>query len=479
MRYFTIAMKKHFFSLACVCLVINAEAQTLSSSLAQGFKRFSGNETMKYAAIGFTVQDAAGNTVFAYQENMGLAPASCQKIVTAATAFDQLGPEFRFATQIGYSGTISNGVLNGSLLVNGSGDPTMASWRYPSQPDTAFFAQALQALKSKGISTINGDVVATNSKYDMQAVPGGWIYDDMGNYYGAGSWALNYHENQFDALFTANGKQGDAATLQKIEPATVLNSFNNFVTVGAAGTGDNSVIYSTPYSGMAYATGSLGKSEKPYTIGGAIPNGEAALLDALKNYLTANDISIQGDTKSSQYFLINKKPMPKSSETIGTYQSVGLDSVAYWFLQKSINLYGEALLKNLAIAAGKIGNTEIAADWERSYWEAKGIDRNALKVRDGSGLSPQNRVTSKSLVQILQYAKKQKWYSAYYEAFPLIHNIKMKSGTISGAKGYTGYITDKSGREYTFALLVNNYSGSANAVVQNMWQLLDIIVNNK
>jgi D-alanyl-D-alanine carboxypeptidase/D-alanyl-D-alanine-endopeptidase (penicillin-binding protein 4) len=321
--------------------------------------------------------------------------------------------------------------------------------------------------------------VASNAQFGIQPVPGGWIYDDIGNYYGAGTWALNYHENQYDASFNATGNVGDHLPLKNISPNAGFQALNSMVTLGAAGTGDNSVIYAPPYSSMAYVTGTLGKTGKPFTIGGSLPNGEAALLEAVKNYLQQKGISIAGTVRPSMYFLANQKTMPKATASLASYQSVTLDSVVYWFLQKSINLYGEALLKNMAMAAGKGGNTDAGSELIRDYWATKGIDRNALRVRDGSGLSPQNRVTSKSLVEVLQYAKIQPWFAAYLDGIPSIHNIKMKSGTISGAKGYTGYITDKSGKEYSFALLVNNYSGSANAVVQQMWQLLDIIVNNK
>jgi D-alanyl-D-alanine carboxypeptidase/D-alanyl-D-alanine-endopeptidase (penicillin-binding protein 4) len=476
-------MKKLVSTIANITLLLlwssSSFTQPLAAALEQGFKRFANADQMKYAAIGFTVQDASGKTIFAHQENMGLAPASCQKIITAATAFDKLGEAFKFTTTVGYSGSIVSGELQGNLLIDGSGDPTMGSWRFPSQPDTAFFWQVYQELQLQRITKITGDIVATNTQFATQAVPGGWIYDDIGNYYGAGTWALNYHENQYDATFNATGNIGDKLPVQKITPPEALNTLISEVTLGAAGTGDNSVIYAPPYSSMAYATGTLGKTGKPFTVGGAIPFGEASLLVALGNFLHEKGITLKGEVQPSMAYALNKKPMPQATATLATYQSVTLDSVVYWFLQKSINLYGESLLKNMAMAAGKGGNTEAGSELIRDYWATKGIDRNALKIKDGSGLSPQNRVTTKSLVDVLQYAKKQPWFTAYHDALPLIHNIKMKSGTISGAKGYTGYITNKTGQEFTFALLVNNYSGPANEVVQNMWQLLDIIVNNK
>ena len=464
--------------IVALCLLLSARqsaAQSLQASLQQAFRRFQADEQMKYATTGFVVQDDAGNTVFAHQGQAGLAPASTQKIVTAAAALEKLGAGFRYNTTVSYSGTLSGGVLQGDLLVHGSGDPTLGSWRYPSQPDTAFFWQVWQALQARGITRIAGHLVGSNPRFSVRPVPGGWIYDDIGNYYGAGSWALNYHENQYDVSFDASGKFSRALPVLKTDPNPGIANFHSFVQLGAAGSGDNSVIYAPPYSSMAYATGSLGKTGKPFTISGAIPFGEAALLTALGQYLVDKGISIDGSARPAVYFAINNQPMPAASGTLASYQSVTLDSVIYWFLQKSINLYGEALAKTLAVQAGKEGDTEVASQLIRDFWESKGIDRNALKVLDGSGLSPQNRVTANALVQVLQFARNQPWFKAYYEGLPLIHNIKMKSGTIAGAKGYAGYLTDKQGRNYSFALLVNNYSGSANAVVQKMWQLLDVV----
>lgn len=452
-------------------------AQSLPQQLQQAFRKFQLDEQLKYASIGFCVQDASGNTIFQYNENTGLAPASTQKIFTAAAALEQLGTAYHFNTGINYSGKVADTMLKGDLLIHGSGDPTMGSWRYASQPDTAFFELVWQALKARNIRKITGDIVGTNAQFSLKPVPDGWIYGDIGNYYGAGSWALNYHENQYDISFDASGKYASKLPALSTTPNPGLHTFNSFVQLGATGSGDNSVIYAPPYSNMAYATGTLGKQSKPFTISGSIPFGEVALLDALGNYLVEKGISIDGTSKPAVYYQINNKSIPAATGILGNYQSVTLDSVVYWFLQKSINLYGEALLKTLAVKAGKQGETETGADLLRDFWNNKGIDKNAIRIQDGSGLSPQNRVTASSQVAVLQYASKQAWFSAFYEGLPLIHNIKMKSGTIGGAKAYTGYIADKKGKQYCFSLLVNNYSGMASNVVQKMWVLLDVIAN--
>jgi serine-type D-Ala-D-Ala carboxypeptidase/endopeptidase (penicillin-binding protein 4) len=94
---------------------------------------------------------------------------------------------------------------------------------------------------------------------------------------------------------------------------------------------------------------------------------------------------------------------------------------------------------------------------------------------DGSGLSPQNRVTAKALTDVMRYAHTRAWYPAFYAALPVYNGIRMKSGTIRGVKSYTGYVKSKSGREYAFAIMVNNFTGSASLINQKIFAVLDLL----
>jgi D-alanyl-D-alanine carboxypeptidase/D-alanyl-D-alanine-endopeptidase (penicillin-binding protein 4) len=94
-------------------------------------------------------------------------------------------------------------------------------------------------------------------------------------------------------------------------------------------------------------------------------------------------------------------------------------------------------------------------------------------MADGSGLSPLNRITAHAQVTILAYAKRQPWFSGYYNAFPEYNGMKMKSGTISDVKSFCGYQQSKDGNEYIFSFLVNNYNGSASSLVQKMYKVLN------
>ncbi|RYY64963.1 MAG: D-alanyl-D-alanine carboxypeptidase/D-alanyl-D-alanine-endopeptidase, partial [Chitinophagaceae bacterium] len=111
----------------------------------------------------------------------------------------------------------------------------------------------------------------------------------------------------------------------------------------------------------------------------------------------------------------------------------------------------------------------------RKFWNARAIQSGELKIKDGSGLSPANRLTPHALVEILQYAAKQSWFSSFYHALPLQNNIKMKSGYIGGVRSYAGFIKSKTGEAYTFSFIINNFDGSPSSVREKMWKLLDLM----
>jgi D-alanyl-D-alanine carboxypeptidase/D-alanyl-D-alanine-endopeptidase (penicillin-binding protein 4) len=158
-----------------------------------------------------------------------------------------------------------------------------------------------------------------------------------------------------------------------------------------------------------------------------------------------------------------------------TYTSPLLDQIVLHFLRRSINLYGEALIKTLAYQFTGTAATDSGVNVIQRFWKDKGIQPYAINIIDGSGLSPSNRVTTKALVTVMEYARKQSWFPAFYEALPTISGIKMKSGSINGVISYTGYIKGRNNNDYTFSFVINNYNGSGKDVRHKMWDLLGIL----
>jgi D-alanyl-D-alanine carboxypeptidase/D-alanyl-D-alanine-endopeptidase (penicillin-binding protein 4) len=209
------------------------------------------------------------------------------------------------------------------------------------------------------------------------------------------------------------------------------------------------------------------KSE--FTISGSMPDPAYTCISELKQALDPDGFMADSVSYNSL-----KPAAPSTGTVIGSYDhlSPSLDSLVYWFLRKSVNLYGEALIRTIALQVPGRKATE-GPESLKAFWVSNGIKASSLNLYDGSGLSPQNRVTTRALVQVLQYAAKQKWSASFYDALPTYNGMKMKSGSISGARAYAGYHHSTSGKKFVFAIVINNYSGSASAAVSKMYKVLD------
>src|SRR5690606_3294637 len=109
------------------------------------------------------------------------------KVITAITSLDLLGADYRFETQLGYSGVINDaGILHGDIIILGSGDPTLGSERYDDTKSDLLLSRWVQAIKSSGIKAVQGRIIAADRLYGGNTVPNGWPWVDIGNYYGAG-----------------------------------------------------------------------------------------------------------------------------------------------------------------------------------------------------------------------------------------------------------------------------------------------------
>lgn len=451
-------------------------AQKETEQLANAFKKFEADSQFKHAIISlYVVYSKTGKPVFDKNSQVGLAPASCQKVVTSAAAFELLGKNFRYKTEFGYTGNLEDTSLRGNLLIKASGDPTFGSWRWENTKEEVIQQKLLAGLNAKRIKFIYGDMIVDDDSWETQGTPGGWTWDDIGNYYGAGARGLNWHENQYDMILKPGKNIGDTVTVVETIPQLVVPFTVNELTTGKAGSGDNSIIYLPENGIVSYLRGTIPAGNETFKIAGSIPSPLVAAKYSLTNYLFKNEI-ITLPLLNSQFSIYDKKEKaPAFSNLIFTHYSPPLDSINYWFLQKSVNLYGEAFVKTISHKKTGFGSTDTGLNIIKDFWSKRGIEKSALKIIDGSGLSPANRITSNALVTIMQYAKNQSWFPSFFNSLPEQNGIKMKSGYIGGVRSYTGYIRSKSGTEYTFAFIINNYEGNPGAVREKMWKLLDIL----
>src|SRR5687768_1874640 len=460
-------MKKFVLVAGCWLLVTGSFAQSLTQKLQKAFQQFESDAQLKHAISSLYVIDAkTGKVVFDKNSQIGLAPASTQKIITSVTAFELLGKDYRYKTEFGID---KDG--GSSLYIIPSGDPTFGSWRWNKAASKEIIKRIIQSIpkEKKEFSSILYD----NQKWDVGNIPDGWIWQDLANYYGAGAEKLNWRENQYDIILESGKNIGDPVQIIKTEPVLFHYDLNSIAATAKKGSGDNAYIYFPINEELGTVKGTIPINEKRFVISGALPSASNQFIAELMDTLTKLEIVNPGVAleANDQHKIV--KIETKDYKVIHTEFSPSLDSIIYWFNKKSINLYGEALIKTMAYNKRGFASTDSGVAIVKDFWKQKGIDEDELHIYDGCGLSPLNRVTTHAQVEILKYAQNKSWYPYFYDALPEFNGMKMKSGTISDVKGFCGYHKAKDGKEYIFSFLVNNYSGRSSSLVAKMYKVLD------
>jgi len=447
--------------------------QSLEQKLDRAFQVLTTDPQAKYAITSLCVLDAnTGKVIFGRNENVGLATASTLKTITAATAYSLLGKDFRYQTTLAHSGKITNGILQGDLIIIGGGDPTLGSFRYAQQKENVVLSQWVNAIKAAGITKIEGRVIGDDSAWGSSSTPDGWPWQDMGNYYGAGPSALSWRENQFDIKLKASTRVNQPVTVTSVVPAMPYLQIVSELTTGAQGSGDNAYAFLPPLSPIAYLRGTWGMGIQKSGISAALPDPAYDVAFRLQDTLKRLGITA-GQVTTTRQLQADKQPLPVVSQQLNTITSPSLTEIIYWFNKKSINLYGEHLIRTLAWKAGKPATTANGIEEQINYWATKGLDKKALNMIDGSGLSPATRVTSYAMATILFHAQQETWFPDFYKSLPQNNGMQLKSGSIKDVSAYAGYYTSAGGRKYIVVININNYTGSG--INSKLFKTLDAL----
>src|SRR5688572_1799304 len=249
-------------------LVVGSYAQTITQKLQKAFTTFEKDSQLKHAISSLYVIDAnSGQVVFNKNSQIGLAPASTQKIITSVTAFELLGKDYRYKTEFGTCIDFEKSVC---FWINASGDPSIGSWRWEGTKEKIIMDSILTGVK-KGNLKIEG-VVLDVSGWNSEQIPDGWIWQDIGNYYGAGAGKFNWRENQFDLIMKSGGKIGDKVIIVQTEPKLYSYNLRSEVASAGKGSGDNAYIYIPSTDQGAIVRGTIPVGENRFGISGAIIN---------------------------------------------------------------------------------------------------------------------------------------------------------------------------------------------------------------
>ena len=120
--------------------------------------------------LGLMVYDlTADSLLYSHGAKQTLRPASTMKLLTAVTAIDLLGGDYKLNTSLRYMGTVKDSVLTGDLICVGGLDPMF---------DANDMRAFVESVKGLGVDTIRGRLVAAPSFKESELLGEGWCWDD-------------------------------------------------------------------------------------------------------------------------------------------------------------------------------------------------------------------------------------------------------------------------------------------------------------
>ncbi|MGC4130296.1 MAG: D-alanyl-D-alanine carboxypeptidase/D-alanyl-D-alanine-endopeptidase [Bergeyella sp.] len=411
---------------------------------------------LKNASWGFVVYDPkTKKVVSSYNENTPLIPASTTKLLTTDTAMDLLGENFKWITQLEYSGTIDEtGVLNGNLYIVGSGDPSLGTGKAGASTYSSIINEFIDKMKETGIKRVSGDIIIQTAFFKqskMNHLPANIVWMEHGSYYLPVGSTADTDPKKEKSVVKQSNPFDESKKYFYISPYT------------------SKIVYTDDFSGNTLTT--------------KLPDAPAYLANNLRANMVKRGIAVSGK-------VVNKllDYQPEARNLITAYKSPLLKDIVYYTNQKSDNALAEATLRMVGFQKKGDQTLETGKEVVVEHLKSVGFDTLGLNYVDGSGLSRSHSVTPISQVKFLTSLMDKEYFNAYFESLPIGGQsgtlkkmftgsgygiVHAKTGTLNKVKALAGYIKTYTGKTLVFSLLVNNYGGSVDQVKYRMEQLLE------
>lgn len=434
---------------------------------------------LKGAAVGFIATDAQGKVLASLDADERRVPASNLKLVTTGTALHALGPDYRFQTRLGYTGTIlDDGTLQGDLYIIGGGDPTLGAEDNIALKTDALFWRWKKILADKGITRITGRIIGDGRAWEGNLENDSWSYNDTGTYYGTGASALCFYKNATDWDVQAGEKAGAEVPVHQTYPETPWMHFRNYSFTGGPGTGNSLYLYTTDLAPYAEMRGTFATDRKPKTEHFANKYGALTCAYYFWKNLQATgwevgggyaDIDRGGYLRGADFVPGEKAAAPT---VLGASDSPTLKDIARETNVRSDNFYAESLFRAMGESATETAVYDSCTVAVKEVLLGLDLPLDGLQMEDGSGLSRQNQLSPAFLAAFLRQMTHSPAFPAFLASLPhpgegtlagVLPQLEgkerlcFKSGSMEGTLCYSGYILDEEGKPAViFSLMANN-----------------------
>lgn len=336
--------------------------------------------------------DAKGNTLYSKQVDQQYIPASTVKLLTAFMALEHWGTEHRFSTKFYVN------KKNHALVVKGLGDPFLISEEID---------LIVEEIKHTGIQSLSGIQADISYFSDKLA--------------------------QSRQVETTNSYDAAASAL-----AANFNTIEVKVVNGEVSSGERQ----TPLTPMAKLL-AVGLPEGRHRINlGNAQRGPQYFVELLRVKLLAAGVLIEHQmTLESSESDLTLLFTHKNSHTLGQVVAAMLEYSNNFIANQLFLLMGASILEAPA--------TMEKAQTVLNNFVNQHFDWQTFAIQDGAGLSRENRLSARQLIQVVQK------FAKYRDLVPVQKpGIKAKSGTLQGVSCYAGYVW-RDEQWMAFALMIN------------------------
>ena len=468
---------KRMLSGVLFCLVC---APALSSNIQNSMDRII-NQVDPKINMGIEVVDLnTGEMLYQRNANRTFTPASNMKLFSDAAALLILGPDYHFQSQLSTdASSLDKGVLNGSLYLHLSGDPS-----FTQEHLDALLAQ----LHTWGIHQIKGNVVLVSNHSVVDAYAPGLSVKDLTFSYGAPIAPVMFDENRLTVTVNPAWRAGEPALVELNEPGSSLVLDNQVKT--AAKTAACGISFVMDNDNHLTVRGCVRVGQWAVQQRIAIRNPLRYAQELVKNRLANVNIKLDGQVLLGQ--------APASSLLLATHTSKPINQLMADTLKPSDNLYADSLFLH---AAAKLQGTPL--NWAQAQPIVKnflqqqtGINMQNAVLTDGSGLSRQDLLTPEQTVSLLRFLHNHFPLSyEYIAALPVAGQdgtlqkrfrkvtqqglLRAKTGTMTGIMSLSGYLYTANAHTLAFAIFINttpgtspNISGRYRSLVESLCDFL-------
>ncbi len=465
---------RRFWSAVAAALALSLAGSAAASELSKRLDAALRSRALRDASIGvLVVAQDDGRVLYERLPDRALTPASNMKILTAIAALSAFGPAHQFVTQV-YADAApdANGAVE-QLAIRGGGDPSLTSevyWRLAAD------------LRLLGIRSVRNGLLLDASAFDSERWHPSWGETSARAYYGPVA-ALTANYSAFSATVEPGPKPGDPARVWLDPPVGYLRLVNR------ATTGDRKAKTSLSVDRALVKTSApeparAGRAEEVQVSGvvrvGSEPKAyNRSVLDpvryagsVLREQLAANGIAVAGEDRVGS--------VPDTMVPLLEFKQQHLADVVQLFMKYSNNNIAEMLVKALGVRSAGVGSWSTGVAALRAELARLGIDVTGLSIVDGSGLSYQDRVTPRVLVDALRAAKASFDFGPeFVAALPIAAadgtlekrtegaagRVRAKTGLLTRITSLSGYALSGDDQPLVFSILVNGFTGSDEAAM--------------